>query len=1709
MADSIVAPIPQSGSVSPSPNTLAPPSNPSRPSSANSQRSNSSRGGRSSNISRSNSNASSRGGSESGRGNPDRKKQSGPTTTISGGVSLGAAGNQPKKGNNTNGKKGRSPIPKEAKLEGSEKSDAQQPQQQQRNGNKGKKPNSNRKPNPINTNVQNPNRPSSQNSSRKGGNDSTTSQSAPKSIHTAVSAPRTAMEAAVDAATKKHHDQSGGDALASLQKMISDLKTLPTSAPSTGSSNGSRSVSAGATKESPVSASAAIAKTPTEPVTIPNSSTSNSSNASKKLKADAPSFTPSFNATTSPGLSVSPIAPIPSASVLHPRSVSQGSAVNQTNRRTSTGSAGGSSLNQNSATSPVQMYANSLPPIYQNLSAHPEVDEEHSPMSFAQQAEMQYQQQQLLAAQQQQYQYIQLLQAQIAASQQLAQQQAHHQQQHQQQQQQPMGSFIAPRFQALAQQRAAQQQQQTALQLAQAQQLYELQQAQLLQQQREQEAARAKAIAETMKNQPVFAEDDEEPEVRNSISSVGPTGRPQLAPSFTFGAKPKHVKSESISDRGSARDSMSPPSTHHTSPPVVVNRSEGIGGAAATGLAGLAARAHKRTGSEMSAAMQQQLAIQQEIEALQAKQKALMQEDMTSQGSTPLSQLNTALQSKQTPSQTLSRHRRVQSSLPSATIPTELPDRSEEADQPRALRTIGEMPPPPVPSNGGHSRRHSVNVFNKAAGHGAGFGSISGEVSIPEDYVSNGERGLGHHRSGSRSGFESGNWRVSGGGSANNNNNLGTVQVADLAAAQAHLQSLAQFRAAAGGGHSKMASFSFPNMLPNLLAATTLQTPIGQSLWQQQQSFQMQLQQTSQGPQRKSLFAPYLPQASLPPLLQAGKLVVGVLRVNKKNRSDAYVATDVLEADIYICGSKDRNRALEGDIVAVELLDVDEVWGTKKDKEEKKRKKEENAAYDLKPAQAKKIEKKKDDVEVEGQGLTLFEDEEVNDDTKPTYAGHVVAVVERMPGQLFSGQLGVLRPSSAATKEKQELERRERDGDRAGRRDEPEQRPKIVWFKPTDKRVPLIAIPTEQAPSDFIDNPEAYGDKLFVATIKRWPITSLHPFGTLVEELGPIGDVEVETSALLKDCNFPTEEFTDLTMKCLPPLPWSIPDREYEVRTDLRDQRTFTIDPSTAKDLDDALSVKQNEDGTITVGVHIADVSYFVKANTAIDREARKRATSVYLVQRAVPMLPPQLSEELCSLVPDVERLTFSAIFTFDQEGNVKEKKFAKTIIKSNAKLSYGDAQTIINGGSLDPSKAAAAEIKEIEADIRTLHDLSSKIKRKRLDEGAILSNKLKVSFALDDNGKPVDVDAVKKIEANSLVEEFMLLANTSVAYLIANGLPEQALLRRHEAPIERRLEGFVTRAHKLGFEMDATSAGTLQRSFEGIKDSDTVLCLELLKKKAMQRARYFCTGMLDIAKYSHWALNTPLYTHFTSPIRRYADVLVHRMLDACLTTNPNDVKFLMDRDQVAKCAQQCNMKKASAKLAEEQSIHLYLCLLIHDLTERYGPVIRQAKVTGVLDAAFDVIIPEFGIEKRVHVDKMPVENVVYDEHKDILSLYWTRQNVLSYLAETTEDPHLLKIKELGEKLISGSSTTQALEENSLFDNTGSGSGSNSNEKSKQYLKSSLRSEIPFEGLRSDSSGKHKIQDIKELSNLPVIITSDITKSPPVLVVYACNPYAS
>ncbi len=443
--------------------------------------------------------------------------------------------------------------------------------------------------------------------------------------------------------------------------------------------------------------------------------------------------------------------------------------------------------------------------------------------------------------------------------------------------------------------------------------------------------------------------------------------------------------------------------------------------------------------------------------------------------------------------------------------------------------TFGTLPSQASPAGAkSHARRHSVKVqtgatagtaaasqaladitspqsaasaFSPQSGHGGGFGSFGGgggnNFTFPPN-ASARQQHQGHGQRDSFSGFNDEGYG-SAGGNGNGNNGFGhghqrrqssissmagwNVPVsaqAPLAEAQAHLSQLAAYRASSG--HARVPSFGMSHgggAGPGQLAMAGY----GGNLPAPGQQNQM----------RKSLFAPYLPQASIGPLLAAGKLVMGTLRVNKRNRSDAYVSTDVLDADVYVCGSKDRNRALEGDVVVVELLEVDEVWGTKKDKELKKLKKEESGSSDPRATRdMRRAAKKTDDVEVEGQGLLLMQDEEVSDETKPQYAGHVVAVVERAPGQLFTGQLGVLRPSSAATAARQENERREREGVdlRSAQSGPPQPPPRIVWFRSSDKRVPLIAIPTEQAPTDFVENSQAYQDKIFVACIKRWPISS-------------------------------------------------------------------------------------------------------------------------------------------------------------------------------------------------------------------------------------------------------------------------------------------------------------------------------------------------------------------------------------------------------------------------------------------------------------------------------------------------------------------------------------------------------------------------------------------------------------------------------------------
>lgn len=784
---------------------------------------------------------------------------------------------------------------------------------------------------------------------------------------------------------------------------------------------------------------------------------------------------------------------------------------------------------------------------------------------------------------------------------------------------------------------------------------------------------------------------------------------------------------------------------------------------------------------------------------------------------------------------------------------------------------------------------------------------------------------------------------------------------------------------------------------------------------QPQISLQAQPQQQQQ---RKSLFTPYLPQATLPALLNDGQLVQGTLRVNKKNRSDAYVTSEHLDSDIFICGSKDRNRALEGDLVAVELLDVDEVWGQKREKEEKKKRKDitdtRTSGGGDKPVRSdsqngdnvtiapdgsikrrgslrqRPIQKKNDDVEVEGQSLLLMEEEEISDEQKPLYAGHVVAVIERVAGQMFSGTLGLLRPSSQATKEKQEAERQARDGGQGRHHQERQQeKPKIVWFKPTDKRVPLIAIPTEQAPRDFVEKHQDYANRIFVACIKRWPITSLHPFGTLVEQLGEMGDLRVETDALLRDNNFASDEFSDAVLKNVGFEEWSVSSEGEEVlaaRRDFREERTFTIDPNGSKELDDAIHIKHLHNGKLELGIHVADIAHFVRANSLVDREAKKRGTGVYLMNRAVNMLPPRLAADICSLVPGEDRLTVSIVFEVDQQtGTVSDEPWVgKGVIRSAGKLTYDEVDAIITGSNDVKLQGATAE------DIKSLHYIADRFRESRYGSRSSHLPSLRLLYQLDDENVPVEHNIFDSSASHEIIEELSHKANVVVAEKISAAFPETAFLRRQAPPNARRLQTFADRMTKAGYAIDTSSSEALQNSLFKVEDTDLRKGMETLLVKTMQRAKYYVPKFVTEQQRQHYALNLPLYVHFTNPSRRYADIVVHRQLEAALSNGAVD--FTDDAESLSKTAEQCNTKKDSAQAAQEQSVHIESCRMMDKKrSELGGDLISEGIVICVYESAFDVLIPEYGFEKRVHCDQLPLKKAEYRKSERVLELYWEK----------------------------------------------------------------------------------------------------------------------
>ncbi|ORX58176.1 RNB-domain-containing protein [Hesseltinella vesiculosa] len=722
--------------------------------------------------------------------------------------------------------------------------------------------------------------------------------------------------------------------------------------------------------------------------------------------------------------------------------------------------------------------------------------------------------------------------------------------------------------------------------------------------------------------------------------------------------------------------------------------------------------------------------------------------------------------------------------------------------------------------------------------------------------------------------------------------------------------------------------------------------------------------------QRRPLFIAHLPFSALTSLFRSRQIVHGMLRVNKRNRSDAYVFCEELDADIYIAGSRNRNRALEGDVVAVRLVDVDKILLEKHEKEQVKMVR--NAGQ-----QRVRLPDEEDENEI------IFGGDESVDLVKPKYCGVVVAIMERAQNQVFSGTLTMIRPNNKRAQEEKEKE--EQYGTPTHK-----DVPRIVWFKATDKRVPLIAIPVEQTPSDFVDNSEKYATRLFVGSIKRWPITSLHPFGTLEKELGSVHDLGTQTKAIYADNNVTDADFSQAVYDCLPPAPFeaSVDDPSPTTkRRDFTGVRCFTIDPKDSNVLDDALSIEQLEEDVFQVGVHISDVTYFIKPHSALDKEARTRGVRVDLLHSHVPMVPESLTEQITNLIPNHTRFTVSVVWKINRHGKVLDTWFGKSVIRSCAQLTLDDVQAVLDGQSIETLDA------NVEKDIQLLNAVALELYNGRMETGCLTQCRDELVFDFDTDFTPHNVAPHKKLDlSHRIVKEFLLLANISVAQKISSRLPEQALLRRHASPVDRKirqLQQYCSR--QLGVQVDIGSAGALERSIQAIEDVKLRKLVSVIVLRTMSAPKYICAGTYDIAKYSHYALNVPLFTHFTAPSRRFVDLLVHRQLEYALSSEENT--FYLDRNTVQKLAQHCNVKKQTAIHAREQSSLLFLGTYLDNSAKQNGKAVvyREATVVAVDENHFDVMVADLNMEKRVHLANLPVWRSDYGEQKHTLTMYWRK----------------------------------------------------------------------------------------------------------------------
>ena len=448
------------------------------------------------------------------------------------------------------------------------------------------------------------------------------------------------------------------------------------------------------------------------------------------------------------------------------------------------------------------------------------------------------------------------------------------------------------------------------------------------------------------------------------------------------------------------------------------------------------------------------------------------------------------------------------------------------------------------------------------------------------------------------------------------------------------------------------------------------------------------------------------------------------------------------------------------------------------------------------------------------------------------------------------------------------------------------------------------------------------GDKAIVR-IMEWPEGAKNPLGEVVDVLGKAGQNNAEMHAILAEFGLPYK-YPENVEKAADRISDVITEEEIAKREDFRKVLTFTIDPRDAKDFDDALSFRILDNGNIEVGVHIADVTYYVHPESVIDREAFSRATSVYLVDRTIPMLPERLCNQICSLRPDEEKLCFSAIFEMNEKAEVLKSRICRTVIKSDRRFTYEEAQQVIETGEGDCKEA-----------ILCLDKLAKQLREKRFANGAINFDRYEVKFEIDENGKPTSVYFKVSKDANKLIEEFMLLANRTVAEFVGRppkGKTKKTFVYRiHELPDPEKMQNFASFIRRFGYNLETEGTKSdvskgINNLLDNVQGKPEENLIETVAIRAMQKARYSTDNI------GHYGLAFDYYAHFTSPIRRYPDMMVHRLLEKYLAGGRSVVKkkyedmcdHCSSMEQVAANAERASIKYKQVEFMSDKLGRVY-----------------------------------------------------------------------------------------------------------------------------------------------------------------------------------------